>query len=259
VNYTVAGTATLGGDYTGIAATPATKTVTFAAGAPTATVTVRPTADTIAEANETISLTLKAATGYRIGTPTAVSGTLLNDDITSTTSTTLGSTGSSLLLLGNKPINGTGNGRNNTLTGNSSANRLKGLGGADVLTGGGNKDRDVFAYTALNDSLLRAGDGFDRITDFNRNDRLSVPRTMRPQQLSSSRGTAASLTAPAIAAVLTPANFAANSVAAFQVSGRVGTFIAMNDGRPGFQAQSDGLLFLRNYAISGTNSVAFVA
>jgi hypothetical protein len=259
VNYTVAGTATLGGDYTGIAATPATKTVTFAAGAPTATVTVRPTADTIAEANETISLTLKAAPGYRIGTPTAVSGTLLNDDITSTTSTTLGSTGSSLLLLGNKPINGTGNGRNNTLTGNSAANRLKGLGGADVLTGGGNKDRDVFAYTALNDSLLRAGDGFDRITDFNRNDRLSVPRTMRPQQLSSSRGTAASLTAPAIAAVLTPANFAANSVAAFQVSGRVGTFIAMNDGRPGFQAQSDGLLFLRNYAISGTNSVAFVA
>jgi hypothetical protein len=259
VNYTVAGTATLGGDYTGIAATPATKTVTFAAGAPTATVTVRPTADTIAEANETISLTLKAAPGYRIGTPTAVSGTLLNDDITSTTSTTLGSTGSSLLLLGNKPINGTGNGRNNTLTGNSAANRLKGLGGADVLTGGGKKDRDVFAYTALNDSLLGAGDGFDRITDFNRNDRLSVPRTMRPQQLSSSRGTAASLTAPAIAAVLTTANFAANSVAAFQVSGRVGTFIAMNDGRPGFQAQSDGLLFLRNYAISGTNSVAFVA
>lgn len=259
VSYNVAGTATLGSDYTGIAAQPATKTVTFAAGASTATVTVRFTADTTIEANETVSLTLKSASGYRIGTPMAVSGTLLNDDITSTTSITLGPTGSSLLLLGNKPINGTGNGRNNILKGNSAANRLTGLLGADVLTGGGNTDRDVFSVTALNESLLGAGDGFDRITDFNRNDRLSVPTTVRARKLTSSMGTAASLTAPAINAVLTPAKFGANSVAAFQVSGRVGTFIAMNDGRPGFQAQSDALLFLNNYAISSPNAVAFVA
>lgn len=259
VAYTVAGTATLGSDYTGIAAQPATKTVTFAAGASTATVTVRVTADTTIEANETVSLMLKSASGYRIGTPMAVSGTLLNDDISSTTSITLGPTGSSLLLLGNKPINGTGNGRNNIFKGNSAANRLSGLLGADVLTGGGNTDRDVFSVTALNESLLGAGDGFDRITDFNRNDRLSVPMTVRARKLTSSMGTAASLTAPAINAVLSPAKFGANSVAAFQVSGRVGTFIAMNDGRPGFQAQSDGLLLLNNYAISSPNAVAFVA
>ncbi|MFN7678507.1 MAG: calcium-binding protein, partial [Cyanobacteriota bacterium] len=43
VNYTVAGTALLGTDYTGIAASPATKTVSFAAGSATATVTVDPT------------------------------------------------------------------------------------------------------------------------------------------------------------------------------------------------------------------------
>jgi transposase len=58
VNYTVGGTATLGTDYTGIAATPATKTVGFAAGSATAIVTVDPTTDTTIEPNETVELTL---------------------------------------------------------------------------------------------------------------------------------------------------------------------------------------------------------
>ncbi|MFN7819575.1 MAG: hypothetical protein ACK6BM_12890, partial [Cyanobacteriota bacterium] len=49
VNYTVGGTATLGTDYTGIAASPATKSITFAAGSATATVIVDPTADTTIE------------------------------------------------------------------------------------------------------------------------------------------------------------------------------------------------------------------
>jgi hypothetical protein len=78
INYTVGGTATLGTDYTGIAATPATKTVTFAAGATTATVTVDPMADTTIEPNETVALTLAAGTGYSIGTTAAVVGTILN-------------------------------------------------------------------------------------------------------------------------------------------------------------------------------------
>ncbi|MFM7752867.1 MAG: Calx-beta domain-containing protein [Cyanobium sp.] len=80
VNYTVAGDATLGTDYTGIAATPATKSVTFAAGSATAVVTVDPTADTTIEADETIALTLAAGTGYTIGTTAAVTGTITNDD-----------------------------------------------------------------------------------------------------------------------------------------------------------------------------------
>ena len=81
VNYTVNGTATLGTDYTGIAASPATKTLSFAAGSPTAIVTVDPTADSTVEANETVALTLAAGTGYTIGTPTAVTGTITNDDV----------------------------------------------------------------------------------------------------------------------------------------------------------------------------------
>jgi hypothetical protein len=77
VNYTVAGSATLGTDYTGIPSTPTIKTVTFAAGASAATVTVDPTADAEVEGDETVSLTLAAGTGYTIGTTTAVSGTIL--------------------------------------------------------------------------------------------------------------------------------------------------------------------------------------
>jgi len=80
VNYTVAGSATLGTDYTGIAATPAIKTITFAAGATTATLTVDPTADTTIEPDETVALTLVEGTGYTIGTTAAVVGTILDDD-----------------------------------------------------------------------------------------------------------------------------------------------------------------------------------
>ncbi|MFM6267373.1 MAG: beta strand repeat-containing protein, partial [Dolichospermum sp.] len=79
VNYGITGTAN-STDYTG--ATPGTgKTITFAAGASTATLTIDPTADTIVESNETVALTLAAGTGYTIGTTAAVTGTITNDDL----------------------------------------------------------------------------------------------------------------------------------------------------------------------------------
>jgi hypothetical protein len=81
VNYTVSGTATLGTDYTGIAATPATKTVTIAAGSATAIVAVDPNADVEIEHDETVALTLATGTGYTVGTTAAVVGTILNDDV----------------------------------------------------------------------------------------------------------------------------------------------------------------------------------
>ncbi|NCR29756.1 MAG: hypothetical protein GPJ11_02050 [Microcystis aeruginosa L211-101] len=79
VNYTLGGTATLNTDYT---RTGTNNTVTFAAGSSTATVTVDPTADTTVESNETVALTLATGTGYTVGTPNAVTGTILNDDVT---------------------------------------------------------------------------------------------------------------------------------------------------------------------------------
>ncbi|MDB9451006.1 beta strand repeat-containing protein, partial [Dolichospermum circinale] len=79
VNYGITGTAN-STDYTG--ATPGTgKTITFAANSATATLTIDPTADTIIEANETVALTLVAGTGYTLGTTTAVTGTITNDDL----------------------------------------------------------------------------------------------------------------------------------------------------------------------------------
>ena len=76
VNYTVGGTATNGTDYGNIGTS-----VTFAANSATATVTVDPTADTTVETDETVTLTLATGTGYTIGTTSAVTGTIANDDI----------------------------------------------------------------------------------------------------------------------------------------------------------------------------------
>jgi hypothetical protein len=84
VNYQVAGTASLANnDYTPSGADSFTSTngkITFAAGASTATLIVDPTADTMIENNETLSLTLTAGDNYAIGTSTAVTGTILDDD-----------------------------------------------------------------------------------------------------------------------------------------------------------------------------------
>ncbi|UXE62776.1 MAG: S8 family serine peptidase [Woronichinia naegeliana WA131] len=81
VNYGITGTADAT-DYTG--ATPGTgKTITFAANSATATLTIDPTADTLFENNETVALTLATGTGYTIGTTTAVTGTITNDDLPS--------------------------------------------------------------------------------------------------------------------------------------------------------------------------------
>jgi Tfp pilus assembly protein PilE len=75
VNYTIGGTATNGTDYTSIPTS-----VTFAANSATATVTVDPTADTTVEPDETVILTLATGTGYTVGTTTAATGTINNDD-----------------------------------------------------------------------------------------------------------------------------------------------------------------------------------
>lgn len=134
VNYTVAGTATLGVDYIGIPASPATPTITFAAGATTATVVADPTADTTAESNETVSLTLAAGTGYTIGTPSGATGTLLNDDLIGTSA-------------------------RNTLIGSALADFIDGRQQQDRLTGGA--ARDVFGFSYGHSTIPSP----DRITD----------------------------------------------------------------------------------------------
>ncbi len=86
VTFNVSGTATYGADYsqTGAATfSGSTGTVTFEAGASTATVTIDPTADTTVEPDETVLLTLASGIGYTLDTPSDASGTILNDDTAS--------------------------------------------------------------------------------------------------------------------------------------------------------------------------------
>ncbi|MCZ8250277.1 choice-of-anchor L domain-containing protein [Microcystis sp. LE19-195.1E] len=83
VNFTVGGGAAFNTDYTQTGANTfsgTTGTVIFAANSSTATVTIDPTADATVEPNETVALTLASGTGYTVGTATAVTGTIIDDD-----------------------------------------------------------------------------------------------------------------------------------------------------------------------------------
>jgi Ca2+-binding RTX toxin-like protein len=83
VNLVWSGTATLTTDYAVVAsgATLSTNklTLTFAAGASVATLTVTPVDDTALETNEGVTLTIAAGTGYTVGTPSA-SATITDND-----------------------------------------------------------------------------------------------------------------------------------------------------------------------------------
>ncbi|GAA4804274.1 putative Ig domain-containing protein [Lysobacter hankyongensis] len=80
VNITTSGTATSGVDYTGGVAT-----VVIPANATTATITINPSVDGTVEADETVTLTVAAGTGYTVGVPASATGTILNDDVPSAT------------------------------------------------------------------------------------------------------------------------------------------------------------------------------
>lgn len=76
VNFTASGSATPGTDYQLFA----TASVTFAPGEATTLVSVNPISDTIVEADEEVTLTLQAGTGYAIAANAAATGTITNDD-----------------------------------------------------------------------------------------------------------------------------------------------------------------------------------
>ena len=76
INFTIGGTATNGTDYATIASP-----LVIPAGNTTGTITVNPTADATIEADETVTLTLAAGSGYTVGVPNSATGTILNDDL----------------------------------------------------------------------------------------------------------------------------------------------------------------------------------
>jgi hypothetical protein len=86
VNFSVGGTASFGAspnDYTQTGAatfSASAGTVTFTAGSSTATVTINPETDSTVEPDETVDLTVTSGAGYNVGSPSAASGTITNDD-----------------------------------------------------------------------------------------------------------------------------------------------------------------------------------
>jgi 2',3'-cyclic-nucleotide 2'-phosphodiesterase (5'-nucleotidase family) len=236
VNYTAGGTATRAIDYTGIQASPATPSITFAPGSATATVSVAPIADRIQETNETVALQLLPGATYTLGTPSAVTGTIQNDDLIGTSA-------------------------RNTIVGTALAEFIDGLQANDTLTGGVGPDVFGFRY---NHSTLTAP---DRITDFrfgtdkidlftSTGGNLAAPAGFTR---ASNNNTATSLSALATA-VFTDANgsLAGNQAlgankAALVVATRApiaGTYLFINDGNASRNNSNDLLINLTGF--SGT-------
>ncbi len=159
-----------------------------------------------------------------------------------------------------------GNTLANSLDGGAGNDNLNGGAGNDNLTGGLGKDTltgstglDTLTYNSLGDSLLS---GFDVIQGYNGTgaslDSINAPAPIAPITLTASKGTATALTEAAIQLVLTNAAFAANTAAAFKVTGQSGTFIALNNGAAGFQAASDAIIQLSGYNIAAARPVVVI-
>jgi len=175
------------------------------------------------------------------------------EKVSSGVSTTLAPDKDTLELTGTKNIFGIGNQFDNTIIGNTGKNKLIGGIGKDILTGGAGVD--TFFYNDLKESLLL---GFDVITDFAAADRLAVGFAFEGDDLIASTGKASALNEGAIGSLLNSTTFLANNAAAFTVEGLTGTFLALNDGRDGFQADSDALIHLSKYTIGSTTPISII-
>ena len=177
----------------------------------------------------------------------------LAEKVSSSVSMVLSAYKDALQLTGAKNIVGIGNQFDNTITGNSGKNKLTGGMGKDILTGGAGFD--TFFYNDLRESLLS---GFDVITDYAAAEKIVCTPLFEGDDLTTSKGKATALNGAAIGSVLTSTTFLANNAAAFTVEGLTGTFLALNDGRDGFQAESDALIHLSNYTIGIKTAISII-
>ncbi|MFM6250829.1 MAG: hypothetical protein ACKPEQ_17080, partial [Dolichospermum sp.] len=84
VNFNVSGNATFNNDYVQRGASSfgtTTGSVTFAAGSRVFILSLDPNSDAVSDGNETVALTLAAGTGYAVGSGSAVTGTILDNDV----------------------------------------------------------------------------------------------------------------------------------------------------------------------------------
>ena len=151
VSYAVAGAGVNPADSTDFTG-PLSGLLTFAMGETVKIVTVAVKGDTLAEADETFSLTLSTASaGLELGAATATA-TILNNDIP----------GATVFI---------GTDSNDGLTGNSGTSVMRGLGGSDILNGGSGADTmiggtgdDTYVVDNAGDIVDEtSGDGTDTV------------------------------------------------------------------------------------------------
>ncbi|MDH6061155.1 hypothetical protein NWP17_12015, partial [Chrysosporum bergii ANA360D] len=119
----------------------------------------------------------------------------------------------------------------NIIKGTNGDDTLIGTNGKDILLGRGRND--VFVYENLTNSLLNK---FDVITDFNANqDSFAVSNAATEFN---NVGSPATFDTAAISAILT--NLSAHAVVQFTFGSR--TFVAINDGVAGFNANTDAVM-----------------
>jgi Ca2+-binding RTX toxin-like protein len=186
------------------------------------------------------------------------------DRVESSITWTLAANVENLTLTGVVAIDGTGNtlanslvgnDANNLLTGNAGNDSIAGGGGADALIGGAGADwlsggtgADVFRFT-LTDSLLAS---MDRVTDFaigSDSFDLTDPYAITSALLRKLAAVSA-LSEAAIGAVLTPISFDRKGAATFTYldpTAGLRSFLAVNDGKAGFQALSDSVIEITGY------------
>ncbi|OKH35629.1 hypothetical protein FACHB389_12275 [Nostoc calcicola FACHB-389] len=128
---------------------------------------------------------------------------------------------------------------NDILIGGNGNDVLVGDAGADTLTGGNGNDTFCFGFA---DSLLS---NFDRITDLKiGTDVIAGVYGVKAADVKK-LGTASSLDAAGVGALLTKTNFAAKGAATFSFGSR--TFLALNDATSGFSASSDSIIEITGY------------
>jgi hypothetical protein len=217
VNFTVSGSATNGSDYSGLL-TGSNQTVTFAANAATASVVVDPTADTSVEADETVSLMLGLGTGYSIGTTSAVTGTISNDDLIAA-----------------------------PLVFTSQADLLTGTTGADsfVLT----RLSDAL-WSSTPDRITNLQAGVDSIDS-----PYSRTSAIKPKQLGLVQSLDAAGIANLLSSKNLSKNGA--STFTFNGGNTLRTFLALNDATAGFRPSSDSVIEITGYTGNLSNLAIF--
>ena len=155
-----------------------------------------------------------------------------------------------LVLLGDEPINATGNTSANKLVGNNNNNKIEGGQGPDLLTG--LLGSDTFIYTSSQDSNFRS---YDHITDLMvGTDLIDATYPIAPGRIKEI-GFINQFTETELINTLSETNFEAQAGIVFQYfDASIGrrSFLALNDNQPGFSSINDTIIEITGYSNSIT-------